>query len=48
MPAKTSWLWPTMGGVPGIVRHGETGFLLDPDDLDGLTAALVSLSEIRS
>ena len=40
-----------VGGVPGIVRHGETGFLLDPDDLDGLTAALVELvrnSQLRT
>ena len=32
-----------VGGVPGIVRHGQTGFLLEPDDLDGLTAALARL-----
>jgi glycosyltransferase involved in cell wall biosynthesis len=32
-----------VGGVPGIVRHGQTGFLLDPDDFDGLAAALAEL-----
>jgi hypothetical protein len=29
--------------VPAIVRHTQTGFLLDPDDLEGLVAALVEL-----
>jgi len=40
-----------VGGVPGIVRHGRTGFLLEPDNLDGLVAALVELvknSELRT
>jgi len=40
-----------VGGVPGIVRHGQTGFLLEPDDLDGLVAALVELvknSQLRA
>jgi len=32
-----------VGGVPGIVRHGQTGFLLEPDDLEGIVAALVEL-----
>jgi len=39
-----------VGGVSGIVRHGQTGFLLQPDDLEGLVAALVKLvknSELR-
>jgi len=39
-----------VGGVPGIVRHGQTGFLLEPDDLEGLVAAVVKLvknSELR-
>ena len=31
------------GGVPGIVQHGRTGFLLEPDDLDGFVAALAGL-----
>lgn len=34
-----------VGGVPGIIRHGQTGFLLEPDDLDGLVAALVELTK---
>jgi len=32
-----------VGGVPGIVRHGETGFLFNPDDLDGFVSALAGL-----
>lgn len=32
-----------VGGVPGIVRHKETGFLLEPDDLEGFVAALDQL-----
>ncbi|HEX4644778.1 MAG TPA: glycosyltransferase family 4 protein [Verrucomicrobiae bacterium] len=32
-----------VGGVPGIVRHGKTGYLFAPDDLDGFTAALAGL-----
>jgi glycosyltransferase involved in cell wall biosynthesis len=39
-----------VGGVPGIVQSGQTGFLCEPDDLDGLVAALVKLvknSELR-
>jgi glycosyltransferase involved in cell wall biosynthesis len=35
-----------VGGVPDIVRDGHTGFLLDPEDLDGLTANATEL--IRS
>ncbi len=40
-----------VGGVPGIVRDGQTGFLLAPDDLEGFAAALVNLtkdSELRT
>ena len=39
-----------VGGVPGIVRHGQTGFLLDPNDLEGFAAVLAELvknSELR-
>jgi glycosyltransferase involved in cell wall biosynthesis len=39
-----------VGGVPEIVRDGQTGFLRDRDDLDGLvtaTAQLVTDSELR-
>jgi glycosyltransferase involved in cell wall biosynthesis len=32
-----------VGGVPGIVRHEDTGFLLEPDNLDGFAAALAEL-----
>lgn len=33
------------GGIPEIVVHGETGFLVDPDDIDGFGEAIVTLSE---
>jgi glycosyltransferase involved in cell wall biosynthesis len=39
-----------VGGVPDIVQHGLTGFLLEPDDIEGFVAALVKLvnsSELR-
>lgn len=32
-----------VGGVPEIVRHGRTGFLLEPDDLDGFVTTLAEL-----
>jgi glycosyltransferase involved in cell wall biosynthesis len=32
-----------VGGVPGIVRDGHTGFLIEPDDLDGFVARLAEL-----
>jgi glycosyltransferase involved in cell wall biosynthesis len=40
-----------VGGVPGIVQHGQTGFLHEPDDLDGLVAdsfELVMNSKLRT
>ena len=39
-----------VGGIPEIVQHGHTGFLVDPEDLDGLTAIaadLVKSAELR-
>jgi glycosyltransferase involved in cell wall biosynthesis len=32
-----------VGGVTQIVRHGKTGFLHEPDNLDGMAAALAEL-----
>jgi len=32
-----------VGDVPDIVQHGETGYLVDPEDGDSMTAALLSL-----
>jgi glycosyltransferase involved in cell wall biosynthesis len=32
-----------VGGVPGIVRGGQTGFLVEPDNLEGFTTALAEL-----
>ncbi len=34
------------GGPAEIVRHGVTGFLVDPDDVDGLVAAVGRIGEI--
>lgn len=33
-----------VGGIPGIVRDGETGLLVPPDDADALTTALERLA----
>jgi glycosyltransferase involved in cell wall biosynthesis len=33
------------GGIPEIVIHGETGLLVDPNDVDGFGEAIVTLSE---
>ncbi|MDD5467209.1 MAG: glycosyltransferase family 4 protein [Anaerolineales bacterium] len=32
-----------VGGVPDAVRHAETGFLVEPDDVSGLAGAIVQL-----
>jgi glycosyltransferase involved in cell wall biosynthesis len=40
-----------IGGVPDIVRQGENGFMVEPDNEEGLCAALMSLindSQLRS
>lgn len=34
-----------VGGVPGIVWHGQTGFLAEPNDLDAFADALARLAE---
>jgi glycosyltransferase involved in cell wall biosynthesis len=31
------------GGIPDLVRHGENGILVDPDDIEGLADALTRL-----
>ena len=36
-----------VGGVPDIVRHGETGFLSEPEDLDGFVGSLSELVKNR-
>jgi glycosyltransferase involved in cell wall biosynthesis len=33
-----------VGGVPEIVRHGQTGFLFEPDNLEGFASALAQLA----
>jgi N-acetyl-alpha-D-glucosaminyl L-malate synthase BshA len=32
-----------VGGLPEVVEHGQTGFLHDPDDLDGMAASALAL-----
>lgn len=34
-----------VGGVPEIVRHGQTGFLFEPNNLEGFAAALAELAK---
>ena len=34
-----------VGGLPEVIEDGETGFLRDPDDLDGMAANAVALLE---
>ncbi|RMG45458.1 MAG: glycosyltransferase, partial [Acidobacteria bacterium] len=36
-----------VGGVPEIVQHGETGFLVDPEDEDGMVDAILTLIKNR-
>ncbi len=32
-----------VGGLPEVITHGETGFLHDPNDLDGMAASALAL-----
>ena len=36
-----------VGGVPEVLRHGETGLLVPPGDVDALTEAIISLASDR-
>jgi len=36
-----------VGGVSEIVQHGQTGFLVEPDNMDGFVTALVELAKNR-
>ncbi len=38
----------SVGGVPEIVRHGQTGFLFARQELDGMVQALARLATTRS
>lgn len=40
---RLACLSTTVGGVPELIRHGETGLLVPPDDCAALAGALVSL-----
>ena len=35
------------GGIPELIEHGRTGLLVDPEDVDGLADALVSVLSDR-
>lgn len=32
-----------VGGLPEVVNHGETGFIVEPDDVDGFASAVLRL-----
>ena len=34
-----------VGGLPEVIEHGRTGFLHEPDDLDGMAASAITLLE---
>jgi glycosyltransferase involved in cell wall biosynthesis len=36
-----------VGGIPGLVRDGENGLLVEPEDTEGLAAAVVQVLEDR-
>lgn len=40
---KLACISTTVGGVPELIRNGETGLLVTPDDAEALTEALVRL-----
>jgi glycosyltransferase involved in cell wall biosynthesis len=44
MRAGVAVIGASAGGVPEIIRGGETGLLFEPSDVDGLTAALARLA----
>lgn len=44
MAAKRPVIATAVGGVPEIVRHGQTGILVAPQDADGLAEAITHLT----
>ena len=44
MCARLPVVATAVGGVPELVVHGQTGYLLPPQDVDRMTAALVALA----
>jgi glycosyltransferase involved in cell wall biosynthesis len=36
-----------VGGTPELIRHGRNGMLFEPGDVDGLSAVLETLAELR-
>lgn len=42
MASRVPVIATTVGGIPEIVRNGETGTLIEPKDIEGLTKAILS------
>ena len=41
--ARRTVVATSVGGVPEIVKHGKTGILVPPDNVEALASALISL-----
>ena len=47
MHGRTPGIASAQGGHTEIIRHGETGLLIPPDDIDGFAQAVIELLEDR-
>ena len=43
MAAALPVVTTNVGGVPDLIRHGHSGFVFEPQDEDGMVAALLAL-----
>lgn len=48
MAAQTVVVGSSVGGIPEMIKNNETGFLVKPDDVDGLAAVILDLYKRRS